>query len=141
MPGKHRRPTSRVRRTAAATLGVLAMGSTLFVSLTIIDQFSGRSFPDDAVAAASPTGENNGRGGPAAPSFVPSPLANAAAGAAPGIAAAADAPRDTGASTVPTPSSTAAALPSRGDVAAASVLRLQQLLADLHYLPVAVTAA
>ena len=59
MPGKHRRPTSRVRRTAAATLGVLAMGSTLFVSLTVIDQFPGRSFPDDAVAAASPTGENN----------------------------------------------------------------------------------
>ena len=137
MPGKHRRPTSRVRRAAAATLGVVAMGSTLFVSLTVIDQFSGRSFPDDAVAAASPTGGRRSRrsGG----TVVRAVTAGQCRGGCRPDRPAADAPRDTGASTSPTPSSTAAAVPSRSDVASASVLRLQQLLADLHYLPVTFT--
>jgi L,D-transpeptidase catalytic domain len=132
MPGKHRRPTSRVRRATAATVGVLVMGSALFVSLAVIDQFAGRSLPDDAAAAAARSGE---LGNAAAPSFVPSPLAIAA----PGVAPIADVPAVAVASNSPTPTSTTAAVPSRSDVASASVLRLQQLLADLKYLPVTFT--
>ncbi|HEY8729178.1 MAG TPA: L,D-transpeptidase, partial [Acidothermaceae bacterium] len=99
----------------------------------VIDQFGGQPLPDDAVAAAPRSGEVSN----VAPSFVPSPLAIAA----PGVAPIADVPTGAIASNSPTPTSTAAAVPSRSDVESASVLRLQQLLADLKYLPVTFTPA
>src|SRR5450755_3424972 len=139
MPGKHRRPTSRVRRATAATVGVLVMGSALFVSLAVIDQFGGQPLPDDAVAAAPHGGELGTLAAPSfVPPFVPSPLA-AAAGAAAGVAPIADVPAAAVSSNPPAPTSTAPAVPSRSDVESASVLRLQQLLADLKYLPVTFT--
>src|SRR5450432_2472773 len=109
MPGKHRRPTSRVRRATAATVGVLVMGSALFVSLAVIDQFGGQPLPDDAVAAAPHGGELGTLAAPSfVPPFVPSPLA-AAAGAAGGVA---DVPAAAVSSNHPAPTSTAPAVPS-----------------------------